>query len=194
MDATIAHTRPVLVATLLAVVVLQSCINAISTDFLPTNSPNLHHASSVQGKRNLRIQPLATADAVDDRLDERGLNLGVKLKDLTTSATKTLEKFALSAKINKITNNQLATDKSFTKLNVDKVKSNLLESQEFLKWVRSVNKAYKQNVEEGEAAIVTTLTTHYGDKALANLLNEAKGVASTVGVGSEGTPKKWIHS
>ncbi|OWZ09237.1 RxLR effector protein [Phytophthora megakarya] len=184
MSKAFLHIRNLRLPILLAVVIFQSCISATSTDFPIINSSSyltsrLDH-NGIQNKRNLRVHILATTD---DNSDERGVNLGAatvtKLKDLTTSATQKLEKFVVSAKLMTLKNNHLATDKSFAKFDVGTAKSNVFESTRFQKWFNSVHKAYKQNVEESEVAVVTTLTKHYGDESLTKLLSEAKTSPNT---------------
>ncbi|OWZ04857.1 RxLR effector protein [Phytophthora megakarya] len=146
-------------------------------------------------KTNLRIRMLTTTDEGDDSFNERGINLGAssitKIKELTISAT---HKFAASVKLKISSRKQQATDNLFKKFNVGKVESNLLESAQFQNWVNSVNKVYKKNVQEGEVAMVTTLTAHYGDKSLLNLLAEANKVPNTKLVArklEEAQFKKW---
>ncbi|OWZ12967.1 RxLR effector protein [Phytophthora megakarya] len=145
------------------------------------NSPSLHDAGVT--KKNLKLRMLTTTDENLASSDERGLNFGnsyyTKLKELSASTTQTLEKFAAGAKLKMTSNKQTLTNKLFTKFTVDKVESNLLESAQFQKWFTSTNKAYQNNEEECNLAIVTTLTTHYGDEGLAKLLNEAKAVSNT---------------
>ncbi|OWZ17818.1 hypothetical protein PHMEG_0008190 [Phytophthora megakarya] len=61
-------------ATLLGLVVLQSCINTILTDFLFIDSPNFKLSTCFQMPK-ARVHTLASTDAVDDAPDESELNL-----------------------------------------------------------------------------------------------------------------------
>ncbi|OWZ11230.1 RxLR effector protein [Phytophthora megakarya] len=170
---------------LLGVIALVSCVSAITSNFrVEENSLHLTQRPGgnlrrVQSKRSFRN--LVATGANNENSDDRGLNLVEssvsKHKELTSSATQKLDHLAASVKLKLTLNNQLVTNKLYTKYGVDKVESNILESTQFRNWYRSVNKEYKTNVLEGQMAMVTTLTERHGIEGLAKLLYEARGSA-----------------
>ncbi|OWZ06615.1 RxLR effector protein [Phytophthora megakarya] len=201
MTAKFSPMRNFQVAILFAVVAFQPCISAISIDFPVIISPSLHLASrldqnGLQNKRNLRAHVLATTD---DNSDERGLNFGsstvTKFKDLTTTAAQKIEKLAASTKLKISSKHQATVDKRFKAFKADKVDPFLLfESGEFGKWYTFVMQAFMK-VEEGEVAMVRTLTDRYGDDVLAKLLAESQTVPSTkviAGKLEEAQFTKWL--
>ncbi|KAF4133990.1 hypothetical protein GN958_ATG16835 [Phytophthora infestans] len=101
-----------------------------------------------------------------------------KLKSLMSSEA--LKKLVTNAKLRLTSDNQKATNDLFQRLKVGEVKADLFQSAPFETWAKSVTKAYKKNPEGGQAAMVFTLTDHYGDKTLAKLLAEARQKYKTV--------------
>ncbi|OWZ14218.1 LOW QUALITY PROTEIN: RxLR effector protein [Phytophthora megakarya] len=168
----------------LVIVAYQPCTGKPSSIDVPISS-NLHHDTTaelkdVQHKRYLRVR-LSTTMNQNVSSDERGLGKSsvMTVKDLTITTAEKIKSIIANARLKMSSKTQQATDLSFTTLNVNKVETNILESAEFQMWLKSVNKAYKNNVKEGEVAMVTTLTFYYGDEALIKLLNDAKSVSTT---------------
>ncbi|KAE8963651.1 hypothetical protein PR002_g29224 [Phytophthora rubi] len=74
---------------------------------------------------------------------------------------------------------QKAANKLFTKLKLHETTSDLFESPNFHKWVKSVTKSYKKTPDAANAVIVSTITARYGDEALARMLVAAKEAPTT---------------
>ncbi|KAL3659242.1 hypothetical protein V7S43_015820 [Phytophthora oleae] len=110
----------------------------------------------------------------DDEYEERAISNLSKVKELTQKGSKNLKKLTDAAKTKL---NQHVTDLRFVKL--DKVKSNFFGSSQFEKWAASVTKAYKNNPDAADVAMVTALVSHYGDDGLAAMLTTAKQVIGT---------------
>eukprot|EP00644_Phytophthora_capsici_P005553 jgi/Phyca11/538616/estExt2_Genewise1Plus.C_PHYCAscaffold_20101 len=114
------------------------------------------------------------ASVAEQDYEERAISNLSKVKELTQKGSKNLKKLAETAKTKL---NQHVTDLRFAKL--DKVKSNVLGSSQFEKWAASVTKAYKNNPDAADVAMVTALASHYGDDGLAAMLATAKQAAGT---------------
>ncbi|KAI9985483.1 hypothetical protein PInf_004931 [Phytophthora infestans] len=95
------------------------------------------------------------------------------------SKSQTLDKISTRVKEMFTSNNQKATDKLFARLKVGTTDSKLYESAAYQTWANSVSKTYKKDPGSGEAAMLQTMISHYGDEALAKLLSEAQQVSKT---------------
>ncbi|OWY99090.1 RxLR effector protein [Phytophthora megakarya] len=111
-----------------------------------------------------------------------GISSITKLNDLVKSGSESLKKLAESAKLKFASNSQLKTDTLFMHYKVGQidVESNLLRSQQFQKWMKSVKKAYKKNPDAGNVAMTSKLISHYGDEPIANMLAAAREVRNNV--------------
>ncbi|KAL4166331.1 hypothetical protein KRP22_013594 [Phytophthora ramorum] len=162
-----------------------------------TTSHHVPGANAIQGQRRLRTGIVLLTDKEDDGSEDRGITDVAKLaesgaKQLTDRAKKLTE----SAKLHLTSNNQRATDSRFAKLMAGKTESEVLESPQFLKWVRSVTKSYSKNSEAGDLAMVSTLKTHYGDEAFVNLITAAKEKTSLRAIAGrleEAQLKTWVN-
>ncbi|OWZ18675.1 LOW QUALITY PROTEIN: RxLR effector protein [Phytophthora megakarya] len=159
---------------LLVVVLHQSCISALLVDFNldASDSSKVETPTSVGDvapKGYLRARKLRMTTESDSS-DERGFNVGIPSIQIFNDIA--------SAKVKMSSKNQRATDELFTKLKVNRVKTDLFKSPRFKNWFNSVNRAYSNSM-EGNVAMVTTLTAHYGDEAVAKVLLEAKRIAKT---------------
>ncbi|KAE8969646.1 hypothetical protein PR001_g27434 [Phytophthora rubi] len=74
---------------------------------------------------------------------------------------------------------QKAANKLFTKLKLHETTSDLFESPNFHKWVKSVTKSHKKTPDAANAVIVSTITARYGDEALVRMLVAAKETSTT---------------
>ncbi|KAF4031817.1 hypothetical protein GN244_ATG16332 [Phytophthora infestans] len=117
-------------------------------------------------------------DSSEERTFDVKMPGTAKLKSLMSSEA--LKKLVTNAKLRLTSDNQKATNDLFQRLKVGEVKADLFQSAPFETWAKSVTKAYKKNPEGGQAAMVFTLTDHYGDKTLAKLLAEARQKYKTV--------------
>ncbi|KAL4145922.1 hypothetical protein PRNP1_011795 [Phytophthora ramorum] len=162
-----------------------------------TTSHHVPGANAIQGQRRLRTGIVLPTDKEDDGSEDRGITDIAKLADSgTKKLTDRAKKLTESAKLHLTSNNQRATDSRFAKLMAGKTESEVLESPQFLKWVRSVTKSYSKNSEAGDLAMVSTLKTHYGDEALVNLITAAKEKASLrviAGRLEEAQLKTWVN-
>ncbi|KAG7389008.1 hypothetical protein PHYPSEUDO_011471 [Phytophthora pseudosyringae] len=170
------------VVLLTTAITLLTCVTVASTaaDSKTTinhNSRRLLLAGMNDGRFERRLRTTVTTESYND--EERTI-IGIStLKDLTQAGTKTLEKLAEAAKNTLTSNNQATTNNLFKQFKLEEGGSHLLASTQFDDWVAAVTKAYKTNPKAGDAAMVTTLATHYSDEALASMLAAAKQVAST---------------
>ncbi|KAE8882938.1 hypothetical protein PF005_g28304 [Phytophthora fragariae] len=120
--------------------------------------------NGVQTHRRLRSNVWTTVEEDDDSSEERGL-------DKIPGVAKIVEKLT--------PDKQKAANKLFTKLKLHETTSDLFESPNFHKWIKSVTKAYKKTPDAANAVIVSTITARYGDEALARMLVAAKEVPTT---------------
>nr|CAI72273.1 hypothetical protein, conserved [Phytophthora infestans] len=68
---------------------------------------------------------------------------------------------------------QRIADKRFGKLKVGQEQSDLFSSEKFRKWFKSVSRVNEDDQSPALEAMITTLTTHYGDDTLAKMLSSA---------------------
>ncbi|KAG3098079.1 hypothetical protein PI124_g3781 [Phytophthora idaei] len=93
---------------------------------------------------------------------------------ITTTGAQKQQKLAGNVKIKLTSNSQQATDKLFKRLEAGKVKQNIFESPQYKQWAASVTKAYKKSTDTADAAVISTLLTHYGDEPLTKMLAAAR--------------------
>lgn len=155
-------------AVVLTLVALLVCVSAGSIPSELNSMKISANSFDTRVRRYLRAPDLTTEDRAFDAL---GLT---KLKDVATTGTQKLQKLASNAKTKMTSNNQQATDKLFKKLKVGKVEQNIFESSQFKQWAASVAKSYKKNAEAGDFAMVSTLSSRYGDDVLASMVITAK--------------------
>ncbi|ETO82794.1 hypothetical protein F444_03113 [Phytophthora nicotianae P1976] len=161
---------------LLSIIALLTYVNGgsvaakVFNDNTKGEVPN--RAADAQTRRYLREPNWLTTGNDGDNFEERAIDVKLpmtaKLQNLVNSPT--LKSLATSIKHRLTSNNQIATDKLFARLNVGAAESKLFESAPYQQWVQSVTTAYKNTPGMGEAAMFSTLTTHYGDEVLAKLL------------------------
>ncbi|EEY67551.1 secreted RxLR effector, putative [Phytophthora infestans T30-4] len=155
-------------AVVLTLVALLVCVSAGSIPSELNSMKISANSFDTRVRRYLRAPDLTTEDRAFDAL---GLT---KLKDVATTGTQKLQKLASNANTKMTSNNQQATDKLFKKLKVGKVEQNIFESSQFKQWAASVAKSYKKNAEAGDFAMVSTLSSRYGDDVLASMVITAK--------------------
>ncbi|KAI9980176.1 hypothetical protein PInf_026532 [Phytophthora infestans] len=68
---------------------------------------------------------------------------------------------------------QRIADKRFGKLKVGRVQSDLFSSEKFREWFKSVSRGIEEDESPALEAMITTLTTHYGEDTLAKILSSA---------------------
>ncbi|ETL47334.1 hypothetical protein L916_02915 [Phytophthora nicotianae] len=161
---------------LLSIIALLTYVNGgsvaakVFNDNTKGEVPN--RAADAQTRRYLREPNWLTTGNDGDNFEERAIDVKLpmtaKLQNLVNSPT--LKSLATNIKHRLTSNNQIATDKLFARLNVGAAESKLFESAPYQQWVQSVTTAYKNTPGMGEAAMFSTLTTHYGDEVLAKLL------------------------
>ncbi|KUF87044.1 hypothetical protein AM587_10000382 [Phytophthora nicotianae] len=161
---------------LLSIIALLTYVNGgsvaakVFNDNTKGEVPN--RAADAQTRRYLREPNWLTTGNDGDNFEERAIDVKLpmtaKLQNLVNSPT--LKSLATSIKHRLTSNNQITTDKLFARLNVGAAESKLFESAPYQQWVQSVTTAYKNTPGMGEAAMFSTLTTHYGDEVLAKLL------------------------
>ncbi|EEY68945.1 secreted RxLR effector peptide protein, putative [Phytophthora infestans T30-4] len=138
-------------------------------------------------KHYLRSHARSVLDGDVDSSEERTFDMKMpgtaKLKSLISSEA--LKKIVTNTKLRLTSDKQKATNDLFQRLKVGEVKADLFQSAPFETWAKSVTKAYKKNPEGGQAAMVFTLTDHYGDKTLAKLLAEARQKYKTMIVANQ---------
>ncbi|POM75445.1 Secreted RxLR effector peptide protein, partial [Phytophthora palmivora] len=150
--------------------------------------PTLNHAlgidqNDIRFKRHLRMVDISPATREDyDTFEDRAFGT-TTLKEVAEAGTKKFTEVAKNlisnAKLKLMPNTQLAANKLFISLKVDKVESNLLKSEQFKTWSTSVFKICNTNLEASNAAMVSTLTAQYGDEVLASMLAAAKEMPET---------------
>ncbi|ETP51893.1 hypothetical protein F442_03033 [Phytophthora nicotianae P10297] len=163
---------------LLSIIALLTYVNGgsvaakVFNDNTKGEVPN--RAADAQTRRYLREPNWLTTGNDGDNFEERAIDVKLpmtaKLQNLVNSPT--LKSLATNIKHRLTSNNQIATDKLFARLNVGAAESKLFESAPYQQWVQSVTTAYKNTPGMGEAAMFSTLTTHYGDEVLAKLLDQ----------------------
>ncbi|KAK1942454.1 hypothetical protein P3T76_005953 [Phytophthora citrophthora] len=136
-----------------------------------SRTPQAVPAEYTDVQRHLRAPVVAEQGG---EYEERALPNLSKVKELTQKGSKNIKKLAEVAKTKM---NQHVMDLRFAKL--DKVKSNVLGSSQFEKWAASMTKAYKNNPDAADVAMVTAMASHYGDDGLAAMLTTAKQVTGT---------------
>ncbi|ETK93947.1 hypothetical protein L915_02937 [Phytophthora nicotianae] len=164
---------------LLSIIALLTYVNGgsvaakVFNDNTKGEVPN--RAADAQTRRYLREPNWLTTGNDGDNFEERAIDVKLpmtaKLQNLVNSPT--LKSLATNIKHRLTSNNQIATDKLFARLNVGAAESKLFESAPYQQWVQSVTTAYKNTPGMGEAAMFSTLTTHYGDEVLAKLLTRS---------------------
>ncbi|POM59297.1 Secreted RxLR effector peptide protein, partial [Phytophthora palmivora] len=150
--------------------------------------PTLNHAlgidqNDIRFQRHLRMVDISPATREDyDTFENRAFGT-TTLKEVAEAGTKKFTEVAKNlisnAKLKLMPNTQLAANKLFISLKVDKVESNLLKSEQFKTWSTSVFKICNTNLEASNAAMVSTLTAQYGDEVLASMLAAAKEMPET---------------
>ncbi|EGZ17295.1 hypothetical protein PHYSODRAFT_285907 [Phytophthora sojae] len=87
---------------------------------------------------------------------------------------------------------QKAANKYFAKLKLGKPTFNLFDDPAFQKFERFMAKSYKKTPDAVDAAMLSTLTTQYGDEAVAQMLVAAR--SSTLATKLEGVQfSNWIR-
>ncbi|KAE9072080.1 hypothetical protein PF010_g25629 [Phytophthora fragariae] len=163
----------VIYAVLLAAVVVAR-VDAFleATDLAMVKPSANHHEVTLPTKRLLRTQ-----ETGDDEYEERAGGIPVsaveKAKAIITPAAST-------EKLKTWLNSGKSLDDVFVRLKLDKAKDQILSSPQFTNWL---NYADDLTSKAGkEASAIATLTTQYGDEALAKIIIAAKKIEGTKAV------------
>ncbi|KAH7487750.1 RxLR effector protein PSR2 [Phytophthora ramorum] len=142
-------------ATLLTIVVLLACVGGatVATDS-NTGKPETSEGRLLRGLQGNFVGTTRN----DDESEERAI-----IDAMKQAARAAKKKFY-----------QTATDKLFKKVKIKEMDGTLFQSEQFKLWETRVTKNFKQNTERAQASMVSTLTSRFGDEALAVSLVTAK--------------------